>query len=125
MNRPSGVLALFDAHSDAGELVREAAELARSRGVGLEVVAVVSPLIGWLLLVGRSTTQVSLPSTAAQSDDVVRSIARLIATVPRDVSVRWRIFHGRRRRALRALGCRAPQSGWWPARVFGHPTQEA
>jgi hypothetical protein len=112
VHRPYSVVALFNVYSSADALIAEASELARDRGVGLEVIAIVSPLRAWLITIGRGMAPVPvLPvSQAAEEDAVVRGVARLVGAVPPDVSVRWRIFNGSGRRALREAAGQAPAS---------------
>jgi hypothetical protein len=103
VHRSSSVVALFNVYSDPGELIAEASELARRRGVCLEAIAIDAPLRAWLISFGRGMSPLPvLPvSAAAEEDAVVRGVARLMGTVPPDVSVRWRIFKGSRRQAMR------------------------
>jgi hypothetical protein len=105
VHRPASVVALFDVYSDPGDLLTEAAGDARRRGVGLEAVAVVTPLRAWLITIGRGMAPVPVPPISRQSEEdaVVRTVAELVGKVPRDIPVCWRIFHGTRRRALREI----------------------
>ena len=102
IHRRASVVALFDVYSDPGDLLGEAADDARRRGVALEAIGIVTPLRAWLITIGRGMAPLPvLPVSPGEEEDaVVRSVTELVGTVPRDVPVRWRIFHGTRRRAF-------------------------
>jgi len=125
LHRPASVLALFSAYTYPCALIEEAAEQARERGVPLEAVAIVSPVDTCLVTVGIGMAPVPFVSVAAQEDAIVRDVTRLIATVPQDVSVCWRLFHGRRRQAIRELLGQAPGFGRGGLRPLSPRAQES